>query len=79
MFNYFQKIYRKGDIRVSKIPISLKMMIVIGIIIIFTSLYFLKDHQYYLWIRWTGNILFIVGIILIPFARESDKRNVKTR
>ncbi|MGE7094396.1 hypothetical protein ACQKII_23785 [Lysinibacillus sp. NPDC048646] len=60
----------------SKIPISLKLMIGIGIIIIFTSLYFLKDHTYYLWIRWIGNILFLVGIILIPFAKESNKRNV---
>lgn len=60
----------------SKIPISLKLMIGIGIIIIFTSLYFLKDHQYYQWIRWTGNILFILGIILIPFAKESDKTEV---
>lgn len=59
----------------SKIPISLKLMIGIGIIIIFTSLYFLKDQQSYLWISWTGNILFLVGIILIPFAKASNKSN----
>ncbi|ATP40313.1 hypothetical protein CSE16_09785 [Solibacillus sp. R5-41] len=63
----------------SKIPISLKLMISIGIILIFTSLYFLKDHQYYLWIKRTGNILFILGIILIPFAKESNNSNLKTK
>ena len=54
-------------------------MIGIGLMIIFTALYFLKDHQYYLWIRWTGNILLMAGIILIPFAKESNKRSVKTK
>ncbi|MEX3746833.1 MULTISPECIES: hypothetical protein [Lysinibacillus] len=63
----------------SKIPISLKLMIGIGIIIILTSLYFLQDHPYYHWIRWTGNIFFIAGIVLIPFAKEPNKSNVKTR
>lgn len=67
----------------SKIPISLKLMIGIGIGIgigiMLTSLYFLQDHPYYHWIRWTGNILFIAGIVLIPFAKESNKSNVKTR
>ncbi|CAM5201128.1 putative protein OS=Lysinibacillus sphaericus OX=1421 GN=LS41612_11315 PE=4 SV=1 [Lysinibacillus sphaericus] len=63
----------------SKIPISLKLMIGIGIIIMLTSLYFLHDHPYYQWIRWTGNILFIAGIVLIPFAKEPNKSNVKTR
>nr|WP_305981549.1 hypothetical protein [Lysinibacillus sphaericus] len=54
-------------------------MIGIGIIIMLTSLYFLQDHPYYQWIRWTGNILFIAGIVLIPFAKEPNKSNVKTR
>ncbi|KPN96328.1 hypothetical protein [Lysinibacillus sp. ZYM-1] len=63
----------------SKISIYLKLMIGIGMIIILTSLFFLKDHPYYLWIRWTGNMLFIVGIVWIPFANEADKRHVNTR
>ncbi|MFB7157639.1 hypothetical protein [Lysinibacillus sp. NPDC056232] len=62
----------------SKIPITLKWMIaiasiIIGIIIILTSFYFLKDHQYYRWIKWTGNILFFAGIILTPFAKKSNE------
>lgn len=69
---------RMEEITVSKIPNSLKLMIGIGLLIIFYSLYFLKDHQYYLWIRWTGNILFIAGIILIPFMEKPNKRNTKT-
>ena len=66
------------EITVSKIPNSLKLMIGIGLLIIFCSLYFLKDHQYYLWLRWAGNILFIAGIILIPFMEKPNKRNTKT-
>lgn len=46
--------------------------------IILTSLYFLKDHPYYLWVRWTGNILLIVGIVWIPFTKEADKKQVNT-
>lgn len=66
----------------SKIPITLKWMIAIGIIgigitIILTSFYFLQDHQYYRWIKWAGFILFFAGIILTPFAKESNQRNVK--
>jgi hypothetical protein len=34
---------------------------------------FLKEHPYYLWIRWTGNILFSVDIVWIPFTKETDK------
>jgi len=63
----------------SKIPIYLKLLIGIGMIIILTSLFFLKDHPYYLLIRWTGNLLFIVGIVWIPFTKETDKRHVNTR
>ncbi|AVK83944.1 hypothetical protein C3943_10360 [Lysinibacillus sp. B2A1] len=68
----------------SKIPITLKWMIAIGIIImgifiILTSFYFLKDHQYYRWIKWTGYILFFAGIILTPFAKESNEEMQKTR
>lgn len=62
----------------TKIPILLKLLIGIGMVIILTSLYFLKDHPYYLWIRWTGNILFIVGIVWIPFTKEMDKKHVNT-
>lgn len=66
----------------SKIPISLKWMVSIGIIgigiiTIFTSFYFLQDHQYRRWIKWTGFILFFTGIILTPFAKESNKTEMK--
>lgn len=64
-----------GELVVSRIPMYLKLMIGIGLILIFSSLYFLKDHQYYLWIRWTGNILFAAGIILIPFTEKLNKGN----
>ncbi|MFC9540810.1 hypothetical protein ACFTQ7_13090 [Lysinibacillus sp. NPDC056959] len=65
-----------------KILITLKWMIAIsiigiGITIIFTSFYFLQDYQYYRWIKWAGFILFFAGIILTPFAKESNKGNVK--
>jgi len=63
----------------SKIPIALKWMIAIGIIIIgitiiLTSFYFLRDHQYYRWIKWTGYILFLVGVLLTPFAKKSNEK-----
>lgn len=62
----------------SKIPIALKWMIAIGIIIIgitiiLTSFYFLRDHQYYRWIKWTGYILFLAGVLLTPFAKKSNE------
>ncbi|MBI6863820.1 hypothetical protein [Lysinibacillus fusiformis] len=63
----------------SKIPIYIKLLIGIGMIIILTSLFLLKDHSYYVWLRWTGNILLIVGIVRIPFSKETDKRQVKIR
>lgn len=62
----------------AKIPIFLKLMIGIGMMIILTSLYFLKDHPYYLWVRWTGNMLLIVGIVWIPFTKEADKKQINT-
>lgn len=62
-----------------KIPIYIKLLIGIGMIIILTSLFLLKDHPYYLWLRWTGNILLIVCIVRIPFTKETDKKQVNTR
>lgn len=62
----------------AKTPIYLKLMIGIGMVIILASLYFLKDHPYYLWIRWTGNILLIVGIGWMPFTKETDKKHVNS-
>ena len=72
----------KGDISMSKVPITYKWiiaisMIVIGITIIFTALYVLKDYQYHLLIRWTGFILFWAGIFLTPFAKESNENEIK--
>jgi len=67
----------KGDISVSKVPITYKWMIVIGITVIFTALYVLKDHQYYRLIKWTGFILFWAGILLTPFAKESNESEMK--
>ncbi|GED64145.1 hypothetical protein [Lysinibacillus fusiformis] len=60
----------------SKIPVYIKLLIGIGMIIILTSLFLLKDHPYYLWLRWIGNILLIVGIVRIPFTKETDKKQV---
>ncbi|MCR6522489.1 hypothetical protein [Lysinibacillus capsici] len=57
----------------AKTPIYLKLMIGIGMVIILSSLYFLKDQPYYLWVRWTGNILLIVGIVWMPFTKETNK------
>ena len=57
----------------AKTPIYLKLMIGIGMVIILASLYFLKDQPYYLWVRWTGNILLIVGIVWMPFTKETNK------
>lgn len=57
----------------AKTPIYLKLMIGIGMVIILASLYFLKDQPYYLWVRWTGNILLIVGIVWMPFTKETIK------
>lgn len=62
----------------AKTPIYLKLMIAIGMVIILASLYFLKEHPYYLWIRWTGNILLIVGIVWMPFTKETDKEHVNS-
>ena len=66
----------------AKVPITFKWiisigMIVIGMIVIFTALYVLKDHQYYRLIRWTGIILFWAGILLVPFAKESNKNEME--
>ncbi|MBD8520871.1 hypothetical protein [Lysinibacillus fusiformis] len=63
----------------SKIPIYIKLLISIGMIIILISLFLLKDPPYYLWLRWTGNILLIVGIVRIPFTKETDKRQINIR
>jgi len=63
----------------SKIPIYIKLLISIGMIIILISLFLLKDDPYYLWLRWTGNILLIVGIVRIPFTKETDKRQINIR
>ncbi|QDQ03063.1 hypothetical protein FOH38_22895 [Lysinibacillus fusiformis] len=60
----------------SEIPLSLKVLVIIGFLILITSVNFLSDHQYYLWIKWTGAILFSMGIILIPFSKVSKKSNV---
>lgn len=62
----------------AKTPIYLKLMIGIGMVIILASLYFLKDQPYYLWVRWTGNILLIVGIVWRPFTKETNKKHVNS-
>ncbi|UUV26639.1 MULTISPECIES: hypothetical protein [Lysinibacillus] len=62
----------------AKTPIYLKLMIGIGMLIILALLYFLKDHPYYLWVRWTGNILLILGIVWMPFTKEIDKKHVNS-
>ncbi|KMN38998.1 MULTISPECIES: hypothetical protein [Lysinibacillus] len=62
----------------AKTPIYLKLMIGIGMLIILASLYFLKDQPYYLWVRWTGNILLIVGIVWMPFTKETNKKHVNS-
>lgn len=62
----------------AKTPIYLKLMIGIGMVIILASLYFLKDQPYYLWVRWTGNILLIVGIVWMPFTNETNKKHVNS-
>ena len=66
----------------SKVPITYKWiiaigMIVIGITVIFTALYVLKDQQYYQFIKWTGFILFWAGIFSIPSAKESTESEIK--
>ena len=62
----------------AKTPIYLKLMIGIGMVIILSSLYFLKDQPYYLWVRWTGNILLIVGIVWMPSTKETNKKHVNS-
>lgn len=57
----------------AKTPIYLKLMIGIGMVIILASLYFLKDQPYYLWVRWTGNILLIVGIVWMRSLKKPIK------
>ena len=66
----------------SKVPITYKWiisigMIVIGMTVVFTALYVLKDHQYYRLIKWTGFILIFAGSSLIPFSKESNKSEIK--
>ena len=66
----------------SKVPITYKWiiaisMIVIGITVIFTALYALKDHEYYRLIKWTGFLLLFAGIFSTPFAKESNKSESK--
>ena len=66
----------------SKVPITYKWiiaigMIVIGMTVVFTALYVLNNHQYYRLIKWTGFILIFAGSSLIPFSKESNKSEIK--
>ncbi|MFP9131255.1 hypothetical protein [Niallia sp. BSM11] len=55
-----------------KIPNLLKIMVILGLLLIIISVSLLSEHPSYQWIRWTGNILLLLGIISIPFSKVTQ-------
>lgn len=58
-------------IAIGRIAISL---IVMAFILATISIFFSRDQQYYWWLKWGGDILFIVGLILIPFSKFKHRK-----
>ena len=67
-----------------KSPVPYKLMIAIGriaislivmaLILSIISIFFSRDQRYYWWLKWGGYILFIVGLILIPFSKFKHRK-----